>query len=87
MQNKIESIDGSISMCYKFLKGETVELNGLHKMTFGRKEETTNEQIYSTIDKLMLERDNLQMRVNRFNQPNRNDGLIPNQNETIHHTE
>ena len=56
-------------------------------MTFGRKEETTNEQIYSTIDKLMLERDNLQMRVNRFNQPNRNDGVIPNQNETHHTTE
>lgn len=63
MINKIKIIDGSIDMCKKLKQGETIEVNGLHRIAFSRGEHTTDDQIDETICKLMVERIGLAERV------------------------
>lgn len=69
MKNKIDIINGSIDMIYKIQKGETIKfgenIDGALKFTIGKKEDT-HTNYGSVLEKLFIERDNLQTRVNRM---------------------
>jgi len=60
MKNKIDIINGSINMVHEMRRGETITLNGIHRLEVGMSESTTNDEYIGIIDKLIDERDNLQ---------------------------
>ena len=64
MQNKIETINGSIGMIYQLKNGETITVKGLHTMSFKAKEDSNS--LNETLEKLFIERENLQNRVDRM---------------------
>lgn len=65
MKSKVEVINGAIGMIYKLQKGETIELNGLHKMNIKAKEGSHND-FNERLCELFQERENLQVRINRM---------------------
>lgn len=65
MKNKIDIINGAIDMIYRLQKGETIHLNGLHKIDVKAKEGSHND-FNQRLCELFEERENLQTRVNRM---------------------
>lgn len=65
MKSKIKTIDSSINMVCRLQNGETIEVNGLHKMSFKAKDGIDGE-FDKVLCRLFEERDNLQVRVNRM---------------------
>lgn len=69
MQNKIDVISESIKMMHKLQKGESVtvgKVEGCREMTFVMKEGYSMQEFNEKIDKLVTERENLQIRVDRM---------------------
>ena len=66
MQNKIKIIDGAIDITYRLQKGETIELNGLHKMNVKAKDSMHHNDFNHIIIKLFEERESLQVKVDRM---------------------
>lgn len=62
MTNKVDVIDGAIDQCKKLMNNESIELNGLHKLTVSRGS-ATDSYFTSRIDELMLERLDLTKRI------------------------
>ena len=53
MKNKVDIIDGAIYQCKRLINNESIELNGLHKLTIARGNLTDlqlNEIIYELED-------------------------------------
>jgi len=65
MKNKIDIINGAIDMIYKLQKGETIHLNGLHKINVTAKG-NSHVDLNKRLCELFEERENLQIRVNRM---------------------
>lgn len=65
IKNKIDIINGAIDMIYRLQKGETIKLNGLHKINVTAKE-NTHVDFNKRLCELFEERENLQTRVNRM---------------------
>lgn len=68
MQNKIESINDALRMLHRMKKGEEItvgKIAGCTEMTFSLKE-NSNTEYNNTVEKLITERENLQIRVNRM---------------------
>jgi hypothetical protein len=65
MQNKIEVLKGAIKMCDQLINGETIELNGLHKMNVTAKENSHGD-IMKRKYELIEEVENLYIRVERM---------------------
>lgn len=68
MQNKIQTINDALTMLHRMKKGEEVTVGkvaGCTQMTFSLKE-NSNEEYNNAVDKLITERENLQLRVNRM---------------------
>jgi hypothetical protein len=69
MKNKIDIINGSIDMIYKIQKGETIKfgenIDGALKFSITKKEDSHSDY-GSILEKLFVECDNLQLRVNRM---------------------
>ena len=65
MQNKIEIINGAIKQCNILKQGGTIKLDGINKINVTRGK-ITDDDFDERIKQLMLEKINLQERVNRF---------------------
>lgn len=65
MENKIGIINGAIGQLRRMKNGETIEVNGLHKIKISRGK-LTNQQINDRISDLMVESLGLQERCERF---------------------
>lgn len=65
MVNKIDTINGGIDMIYRLQKGETIQLNGLHKINL-KAEDGSHNHYNEILCELFEERENLQIRVNRM---------------------
>lgn len=69
MQNKIETINGAISMIYRLQNGETITVGDSSPAltTFSVSiKENSNFDCNKRLTELFEERENLQMRVNRM---------------------
>jgi hypothetical protein len=70
MQNKIDIINGSINMVYQIQKGQTIKfgenIDGALKFSVGMNEGQNPNDYNHVLEKLFLERENLQIRVNRM---------------------
>lgn len=62
MTNKVGVIDGAIDHCKRLMNNESIQLNGLHKLTISRGD-ITDSYFTSRIDELMLERLDLTKRI------------------------
>jgi hypothetical protein len=65
MKNKIEVLKGSIKMCDRLDNGETIELNGLHKLNVSAKE-NSHVDLMNRKAELIEEVENLYIRVERM---------------------
>lgn len=62
MENKVDIIDGAISQCKRLINNESIELNGLHKLTITRGG-LTDLQLNDRIRELEEEKQNLCIRI------------------------
>ena len=65
MQNKVEIINGAISMIIRLKKGETIVLNGIHRFEVSM-ENNKDFDYNKRLSELYEERENLQIRINRM---------------------
>ena len=65
MKNKVEILTGAIKMCDQLANGETIHLNGFHKIDV-TKGDNTKEDMIQRRNKLIEERHNLNMRIDRM---------------------
>ena len=65
MKNKIEVLEGAIKMCDRLDNGETIELNGLHKLNVSAKE-NSRVDLMNRKSQLIEEVENLYIRVERM---------------------
>lgn len=63
MKNKVDTINCTIEMIHKLRKGETIELNGLHKIRISAKE-YSDFDFDKRLNELYSEREYLQKRIN-----------------------
>ena len=67
MKSKVESIDRQMEMLFSLMNGETIKLNGLHKMEIvAAKTEDAKEKNMEVLGKLQKERDSLVTRICRI---------------------
>lgn len=62
IEDEINTIDGTIQLCNTLKRGETVELNGLHKFNVTRGN-FSDSQFNEIIQKLELERKDLWLKL------------------------
>jgi hypothetical protein len=67
MKNKVDSINDAIGMLAQLRNGETIHLNGLHKMTFAVKKDTKPEDFEEAFQKLYNEREMLKDKIYNMN--------------------
>jgi hypothetical protein len=65
MKSKIDTINGAIDMIYRLQKGEVIKINGLHSFNVTAKE-NSHVNFNEKLSELFIERENLQIRVNRM---------------------
>ena len=62
MRNKVEVINGAIGMCNRLINNETIQLNGLHKLSV-TKGNISDSDLRQRIIQLHEERENLYNRI------------------------
>lgn len=62
MENKVDIIEGAISQCNRLINNESIELNGLHRLTITRGN-LTDLQLSERIMELEDEKQNLCIKI------------------------
>jgi 16S rRNA U516 pseudouridylate synthase RsuA-like enzyme len=65
MKNKVDIIEGAISQCKRLINNESIELNGLHRLTITRGN-LTDPQLNERIMELEEEKQNLCIKIMRM---------------------